>query len=91
MFGDYLWQLFDPAEYLVPWIGFDARALRMVITLILSTISAICYHGYFWDADYELHSHQTFYRHLTLFAIGLGLGFYNYGFRYALITISFIE
>lgn len=79
---DYFWQLLDPAEYLAPLIGFDVRALRMVITLVLSSIGALSYHGYFWDADYEIHSDQTFDRHLALFAIGFSLGFYNFGFRY---------
>lgn len=84
MSANLLWEILDPAEYLAQWIAFDVRALRMVITLILSSIGAIVYHGYFWDADYEIHAEQSFDRHLALFAIGFTLGFYNYGFRYTL-------
>lgn len=79
---DYFWKILDPAEYLAPFIGFDVRALRMVITLVLSSVGAIGYHQYFWDADYEIHSDQTLHRHVTLFVIGFSLGFYNFGFRY---------
>lgn len=90
MFTDYLWQVLDPAVYLAPWIGFDVRALRMVITLILSSLGANFYHKYFFDHVYDVHAEQSFDRHFVLFAIGFALGFYNYGIRYKLSCHPFV-